>query len=215
MKIVKTEIYSRGYNTRPGTTNYSRHNVDTDEIAKWMRSIAKIESFNIVEMPIFKKEATAHFMDIGSLKDGDEVAFYEVQPHAGLLRKWVPLTSKRFQNTSHVSRISCLSESSLQKSIMKYKVRKRVGKDGEKALIKFYKRYVKMCGDGFSFVGSKEGKLELFLYEQYGINLPEDYTLEDVKYEMDKANLFKGLYEESYRGYTHAEEKNRIVYQTT
>jgi hypothetical protein len=167
MKIVETPVYPKGT---------KKQNVDAKEIAKWMKEISKIKSFGLVELPKYKSHALARYIDIHTLKDGYLVAVYAVQP-GGLYRDWVPVNTKSFKNTGRCTTLSCISEASLMKSIMRYKDGKRVESDGAQAIQEFLNRYNKMVERGVS----GRDYLRKVFENEFGIKLREGYTLDDIQ----------------------------------
>jgi hypothetical protein len=167
MKIVETPVWPKGT---------KKQNVDAKEIAKWMKELSKIKSFGLVELPKYKSGALARYIDVDTLKDGYLVAVYAVQPN-GLFRDWIPVHTKSFRNNGRCTTLSCISEASLIKSIMRYKDGKRVESDGAQAIQEFLKRYNEMVEAG---VSGRDFLRKVFDLE-FGVQLKEGYTLKDVQ----------------------------------
>jgi hypothetical protein len=150
-------------------------NKNAQEIAKWMKELSKIKSFGLVELPKYKSKAIARYIDVHTLKDGFLVAVYAVQS-TGLYRDWIPVDTKTFRNTGRCTTLSCISEASLIKSIMRYKDGIRVESDGAQAIQEFLKRYNNMVENGIS---EKDFIKKVFDVE-FNITLPEKYTMKDI-----------------------------------
>jgi len=180
MKIVESEryVYREGRGFVLGTP--TRHNADGPEILKWMRSIAKIESVGIKEIPRAIKtgwsSALGRFMDMETLKNGYGVMIYVVREH-GLYRQWVYIDSPKFTNDGKCSRLSAMSEGAILKSIMKYKVGKRLFPGDCSVLTDYYDRYVIAAKNGTS----STDLLKAFLEYELDIQLPNKWSINDLR----------------------------------
>ena len=156
-------------------------NTDGPEILKWMRSLSKIQSVGIKELPAAIKPESSYalgrFMDMETLKNGWGVLVYVVRD-CGLYRQWVYIDSPKFTNDGHASTLSAMSEGAILKSIMKYKDGKRVGQDGLDALKQFSIDYFEAAKNGTS--GSYD-TLKGYLQNDLNIQLPNKWTLNDLR----------------------------------
>lgn len=153
----------------------AKRNIDGQEIAKWFKEYSKIPAFGLVELPKFKSNAIARYVDTLTLKDGYLVCVYNIQPY-GLIRNWIPVNSLQFQNTGRATRPSCISEVSLMKSIFKYRSGKNVEIEGKKAMKKFISNYYDMVNNG----GSKKDFISLVFAQGFGVDLPENSSIEVI-----------------------------------
>ena len=187
-----------------------KNNIDGEEILKWMRNIAKIKSFGLVEIPLYRTDALARFVDIETLKDGYLILVYKVTK-GSIYRNWIAIHSERFGNNGHCSTLSAISEATLMKSVMRYKIGNTVDTaDGEKAIQEWVERFKDAAENGLA---PNRNIMKLYMKETYGISLKEDYTLEDIINELKIHGEFDGIYEETYGGLTDEQWKN-IPYQT-
>ena len=181
MKIVEI---TAGHRHVKGTQQWipftKKTNQDGEEILGWMRSMAKIKSFGIVEVPKYHTHCLGRFIDTSTLKDGHYVLFYKVETH-GIKRNWVSLHAPKFGNDGHCTELSAISESSLQKSVMRYKDGKTIANDyGQEAMTKFVARFVEAANN------KERNKvpgdlLRGMLENEFGIRLEKEYTLQDVQ----------------------------------
>jgi hypothetical protein len=184
MKIVKVSYYRESTSSTGADRNgyvkaYKKFNQDGQEILGWMRSMAKIKSFGIVEVPKYKTDCLARFIDTSTLKNGHYVLFYKVETH-GIKRNWVSLHAPKFGNNSHCTELTALSEASLQKSVMRYKVGQTIADDyGVEAMSKFVERFREAATS--SIPGIPGDLLRGMLENEFNIRLEKEYNLEDVQ----------------------------------
>lgn len=188
MKIVEI---TAGHRHVKGTQQWipftKKTNQDGEEILGWMRSMAKIKSFGILEVPKYHTQCLGRFIDISTLKDGHYVLFYKVETH-GIKRNWVSLHAPKFGNNSHCTELTALSEAHLQKSVMRYKVGQTIADDaGQEAMTKFVHRFREAA------TAKERNKvpgdlLRGMLENEFNIRLEKEYTLKDVQ-----EALYEGL----------------------
>ena len=170
-----------------------KRNQDGQEILGWMRSMAKIKAFGIVEVPKYKTDCLGRFIDTTTLKNGHYVLFYKVETH-GIKRNWVSLHAPKFGNNSHCTELGALSESHLQKSVMRYKDGQTIADEyGEEAMSKFVERF-KEAANNATRNPVPGDLLRGMLENEFNIRIPKKYTIEDVQ----KA-LYEGLTEDDIR----------------
>ena len=178
MKIVEhsRERYD-GKNWVP--TSPVRRNQDGKEILGWMRSMAKIKSFGIVEVPKYHTHCLGRFIDTSTLKDGHYVLFYKVEEH-GIKRTWISLHAPKFGNDGTCTQLGALNEAHLQKSVMRYKDGKTIADDyGTQAMTKFVDRFTEAATN---MKTSLPGDLLRGMLEnEFNIYLEKEYTLQDVQ----------------------------------
>ena len=156
-----------------------RMNQDGKEILGWMKQMAKIKSFGILEVPKYHTDCLGRFIDTSTLKNGHYVLFYKVETH-GIKRNWISLHAPKFGNNSHCTELSGLSEASLQKSVMRYKVGQTIADmSGEVAMAKFVERFTEAANNSGNTVSGD--LLRGMLENEFGILLEKEYTLEDVQ----------------------------------
>ena len=193
MKISERERYN--YNKHKEGTNRggyvkiapAKFNIDGPELLEWMRTISKIKGFGIKELPVCIKlessTAIGRFMDMDTLKVGRKVCIYVVREW-GLYRQWINVDSKMFTNDGSATQLTAVSLDKLMASIMKYKDGKRIDQvEGVTAIEDFFNRYVKAAEKGTT--GTNDA-LAGYMYNEFGIELPEDYTLAQLKEEFNK-----------------------------
>jgi hypothetical protein len=155
-------------------------NGDGKEILEWMRSMAKIKSFGIVEVPKYHTDCLGRFIDASTLKNGHYVLFYKVL-NGGILRNWVSLHAPKFGNDGHCTQLSAISEASLQKSIMRYKDGKTIADaSGHKVMFDFVERFRKAAANVRPGIPSGD-LLRGMLENEFDIQLEKEYTLADVQ----------------------------------
>jgi hypothetical protein len=162
MKVLSTnyDVYvddksnPRGYSIK----NYARkYNADGPEILKWMRSLAKIKSTGLVELPKFKGAYLGRFIDTNITVSGYAV-IYTVGPY-GLMRVFVEIeNNEKFSNNGSASRIAALSRENLLLNILRYKEKCDVV--DPKVMNDFINRFKQLVKNGGS---KKRSNLELVL----------------------------------------------------
>ena len=157
-----------------------RMNQDGKEILGWMKQMAKIKSFGILEVPKYHTDCLGRFIDTSTLKNGHYVLFYKVETH-GIKRNWISLHAPKFGNNSHCTELSALNEAHLQKSVMRYKVGQTIADmSGGVAMAKFVERFTDAANNK-SKNKVPGDLLRGMLENEFNIRLEKEYTLEDVQ----------------------------------